>query len=152
MPGKAGPANAPCCGGPVAEGGGTWVWDNNVEVYGATEVWLQLKREGFSVARCGGERLVGALGLRGVVRGKPCRTTVPDATAEGPDQLWVVDITYVATWTGFVYVAFVIDVFSRRIVGRRVALSMKTDRVLDALEQAPWDRHEPKGVVRHSDL
>ena len=140
------------------------VWDENFRVYGARKVWRQLRREGFTVARYTVERLMGALGLRGVVRGKPCRTTVPDDiaarpadlvnrqfTAERPNRLWVADITHVAAWTGFVYVAFVIDVFSRRIVGWRVASFMKTDLVLDALEQALWARHEPKGLVHHSD-
>ena len=107
---------------------------------------------------------MGVLGLQGAVRGRRCRTTVSDEaadrpadrvnrqfTAARPDQLWVADITYVAAWTGFVYVAFVIDVFSRRIVGWRVASSMKTDLVLDALEQALWSRKAPKGLIHHSD-
>jgi len=140
------------------------VWEENFRVYGAKKVWRQLKRERFAVARCTVQRLMGVLDLRGTVRGKPCRTTVPDEaaarpadlvnrqfTAERPDQLWVADITYVAAWTGFIYVAFVIDVFSRRIVGWRVASSMKTDLVLDALEQALWARHAPTGVIHHSD-
>ena len=140
------------------------VWEENFRVYGARKVWRQLKREGFGVARCTVERLMGVLGLQGAVRGKPCRTTIPgDAadrpadlvnrqfTAERPDQLWVADITHVAAWTGFVYVAFVIDVFSRRIVGWRVASSMQTDLVLDALEQALWARNDPKGLIHHSD-
>jgi len=140
------------------------VWEANIQVYGVRKVWRQLQGGGSSVARCTVERLVGALGLRGVVRGKPCRTTVPDDvaarpadlvnrqfTADRPDQLWVADITYVATWTGFVYVAFVIDAFSRRMVGWRVASSMKTDLVLDALEQALWARHARKRLVHHSD-
>lgn len=140
------------------------VWEENFRVYGARKVWRQLKREGFSVARCTVERLMNTLGLRGVIRGKGCRTTVPDDladrpadlvnrqfSAERPDQLWVADITYVATWTGFVYVAFVIDVFFRRIVGWRVASSMTTNLVLDALEQALWARNDPKGLIHHSD-
>ncbi len=140
------------------------VWEENFRVYGARKVWRQLKREGFRVARCTVERLMGVLGLQGAVRGKPCRTTIPDDSAdrpadlvnrqfvaERPDQLWVADITFVAAWTGFVYVAFVIDVFSRRIVGWRVASSMKTDLVLDALEQALWARNEPQGLIHHSD-
>ena len=107
---------------------------------------------------------MGALGLQGAVRGKPCRTTIPDDSADQPadlvnrqfnagrpNQLWVADITFVAAWTGFVYVAFVIDVFSRRIVGWRVASSLKTDLVLDALEQALWARNAPKGLIHHSD-
>ena len=140
------------------------VWTENFQVYGARKVWRQLKREGFGVARCTVERLMGVLGLQGAVRGKPCKTTIPDDaadrpadlvnrqfTAERPDQLWVADITYVAAWTGFVYVAFVIDVFSRRIVGWRVASSMKTGLVLDALEQALWARNDPKSLIHHSD-
>ncbi len=140
------------------------VWAENFRVYGARKVWRQLKREGFHVARCTVERLMGVLGLQGAVRGKPCRTTMPDDSAdrpadlvnrqfiaERPDQLWVADITFVAAWTGFVYVAFVIDVFSRRIVGWRVASSMKTDLVLDALEQALWARNAPQGLIHHSD-
>ncbi len=140
------------------------VWEENFRVYGARKVWRQLKREGFRVARCTVERLMGVLGLQGAVRGKPCRTTIPDDSAdrpadlvnrqfvaERPDQLWVADITFVAAWTGFVYVAFVIDVFSRRIVGWRVASSMKTDLVLDALEQALWARNAPQGLIHHSD-
>jgi len=140
------------------------VWEENFRVYGARKVWRQLKREVFSVARCTVERLMNTLGLRGVIRGKSCRTTVPDDladrpadlvnrqfSAERPDQLWVADITYVATWNSFVYVAFVIDVFSRRIVGWRVASSMTTELVLDALEQALWARNDPKGLIHHSD-
>ena len=140
------------------------VWEENFRVYGARKVWRQLKREGFRVARCTVERLMDVLGLQGAVRGKSCRTTIPDDSAERPadlvnrqfnaerpDQLWVADITFVAAWTGFVYVAFVIDVFSRRIVGWRVASSLKTDLVLDALEQALWARNAPKGLVHHSD-
>ena len=140
------------------------VWEENFRVYGARKVWRQLGREGMTVARCTVERLMGVLGLQGALRGRPCRTTVPDEAtdrpadrvnrqfiAERPDQLWVADITYVAAWTGFVYVAFVTDVFSRRIVGWRVASSMKTDLVLDALEQALWSRKAPKGLIHHSD-
>ena len=140
------------------------VWEENFRVYGARKIWRQLKREGFRVARCTVERLMGVLGLQGAIRGKSCRTTIPDDSAdrpadlvnrqfiaERPDQLWVADITFVAAWTGFVYVAFVIDVFSRRIVGWRVASSMKTDLVLDALEQALWARNAPQGLIHHSD-
>jgi putative transposase len=139
------------------------VYDENHQVYGARKIWLQMKREGISVARCTVERLMRVMGLRGVVRGKKCYTTVPDSTlpcppdlverhfeAVRPDQLWVADFTYVATWRGFVYVAFVIDVFSRRIVGWRVASSMKTDLVLDALEQALHFRSSEQ-LVHHSD-
>jgi len=118
------------------------------------------------VARCTVERLMGVLGLQGAVRGKSCRTTVPDEavdrpadlvnrqfTAKRPDQLWVADITYVAAWTGFVYVAFVIDVFARRIVGWRVSTTMTTDFVLDALEQALYDRQPAAedALIHHSD-
>ena len=140
------------------------VWEENRGVYGARKVWRQLNREQVNVARCTVERLMGRLGLQGAVRGKPCRTTIADEiqdrpmdlvkrqfTADRPNQLWVADITYVATWVGFVYVAFVTDVFSRRILGWRVARSLKTELVLDALEQALWARHEPKGLIHHSD-
>ena len=140
------------------------VWDENFRVYGARKVWRQLNREQFAVARCTVERLMRTLGLQGVVRGRPCRTTVSDNvadrppdlvkrqfTATRPNQLWVADITFVATWAGFVYVAFVVDVFARRIVGWRVASSMRTDLVLDALEQALWSRTGTQGLVHHSD-
>ena len=140
------------------------VWEENFRVYGARKVWRQLKREGGAVARCTVERLMQTLGLQGAVRGRVCRTTQGDDaadrpadlvqrqfTATRPNQLWVADFTYVATWTGFVYVAFVIDVFSRRIVGWRVANSMRTDLVLDALEQALWSRSGTEGLVHHSD-
>jgi len=127
-------------------------------------VWRQLRREGVPVARCTVDRLMGRMGLHGVVRGRRCRTTIPADIAERPldrvnrqfqasrpNQLWVADFTYVATWAGFVYVAFVIDVFARRIIGWRVARSMHTDLVLDALEQALWARSGVRGVVHHSD-
>jgi putative transposase len=140
------------------------VWDENDRAYGARKVWLQLHREGFVVARCTVERLMRAMGLRGVVRGAKCFTTVSDSSvptppdrverqfvASRPDQLWVADFTYVATWQGFVYVAFVIDVFSRRIAGWRVASSMNTDLVLDALEQALHSRRNTEGLIHHSD-
>jgi transposase InsO family protein len=140
------------------------VWDENLQVYGARKVWRQLNREAIPVARCTVERLMKCLGLAGAVRGQRCRTTVSDPaadrpldlverdfTASPPDQLWVADITYVATWRGFVYVAFVTDVFSRRIVGWRVSNSMQTDLVLDALEQAIWARAGAQGVIHHSD-
>jgi putative transposase len=136
----------------------------NFEVYGARKVWLQLNRENIPVARCTVERLMRTMGLRGIVRGRICRTTVSDGAVDRPDdlvqrqfsairpnQLWVADFTYVATWTGFVYVAFVIDVFSRGIVGWRVARTMRTDLVLDALEQALWARRDTDGLVHHSD-
>ena len=137
------------------------VFDANLRVYGADKVWRQLLREGVSVARCTVERLMRRLGLQGVRRGKGVRTTVPDAKAacpldrvnrkfhaERPNQLWVADFTYVTTWQGFVYVAFVVDVFARYIVGWRVSSSMQTDFVLDALEQALYARQP----WRHGDL
>ncbi len=142
------------------------VWNANLRVYGADKVWKQLNRERIDVARCTVERLMRRLGLRGVVRGKKVRTTMPDAKApcpldrvnrefraDRPNQLWVSDFTYVSTWQGFVYVAFVIDVFARRIVGWRVSSSMQTDFVLDALEQALYARRgERQGdLVHHSD-
>ena len=140
------------------------VWEENHRNYGARKVWKQLKREGISAARCTVERLMKQLGLEGVRRGKRCKTTLPDEaahkpldlvqrefTASHPNQLWVADITYVATWSGFVYVAFVIDVFSRYIVGWRVLKHMQTDLILDALEQALWARGKPTGVIHHSD-
>jgi putative transposase len=124
----------------------------------------RLQREGFVVARCTVERLMRQLGLAGVVRGRRCRTTIPadladrpadrvqrQFTASRPNQLWVADFTYVATWAGFVYVAFVIDVFARRIVGWRVARSMSTALVLDALEQALHARRAGHGLIHHSD-
>jgi len=140
------------------------VWEDNFRVYGARKVWLQLNREDIPVARCTVERLMQRLGLEGARRGQRCRTTIPDIAAdrpadlvlrqfvaERPNQLWVADITFVATWTGLVYVAFVTDVFARRIVGWRVARSMRTDLVLDALEQALWARKNAQGVIHHSD-
>lgn len=141
------------------------VWNDNFRVYGAEKVWRQLVREGVAVARCTVERLPRELGLRGAVRGRAFkRTTVPDEsahrpadlverefTATRPNQLWVADITYVATWAGFVYVAFVTDVFSRRIVGWRVLRSLRSDLALDALEQALHARAPEDGLVHHSD-
>ena len=142
------------------------VWHANHQVYGADKVWRQLRREKISVARCTVERLMRRLGLRGVVRGKVVRTTFGDLTAprpldrvnrhfkaDRPNQLWVSDFTYVSTWQGFVYVAFVIDVFARRIVGWRVSRSMRTDFVLDALEQALYARQPERDVslIHHSD-
>jgi putative transposase len=140
------------------------VYEENFQVYGARKVWRQLAREDIVVARCSVERLMRSLCLQGAVRGRKCRTTISDTRAEGPldlvkrqfhasrpDQLWVADFTYVATWAGFVYVAFVIDVFARRIIGWRVARSMHAELVLDALEQAVWSRSGAKGVVHHSD-
>ena len=142
------------------------VWEGNMRVYGADKVWKQLRRENFAVARCTVERLMRGAGLRGVIRGKSVRTTVPDAKApcpldrvnrsfraDRPNQLWVSDFTYVSTWQGFVYVAFVIDVFARCIVGWRVSSSMKADFVLDALEQALYARKGQRDgeLVHHSD-
>jgi putative transposase len=143
------------------------VWDENDQVYGPRKVSKQLRREGTRVARCTIERLMRELGLRGVSRGRAWKiTTQPDPaaarrtdlvdrhfTATRPNQLWVADFTYVATWRGFVYVAFVIDVFARRIVGWRVSASLATDFVLDALEQAIYDRRgaDVEDLVHHSD-
>jgi len=141
------------------------VWSENFEVYGVRKVWRQLRREGFDVARCTVERLMRQLGLRGVVRGKTLRTTVSDRAtpcpqdhvnrqfqASRPNALWVSDFTYVSTWQGFVYVAFIIDVFARRIVGWRVSSSARTDFVLDALEQALYARQPVQGgLIHHSD-
>ena len=140
------------------------VWRANRCVYGAKKVWKQLQREAIPVARCTVARLMRRLGLRGVVRGRRAITTVPDLTAPRPDDLvqraftatrpnalWVADFTYVVTWRGFVYVAFVIDVFSRRIVGWRASTTMRTDLALDALEQALCDRDTDAALVHHSD-
>ncbi|EDV8767506.1 IS3 family transposase [Salmonella enterica subsp. enterica serovar Braenderup] len=138
------------------------VYDENHSVYGVRKVWRQLLRDGISVARCTVARLMKAMGLAGVRRGKKVRTTVSrketaagdrvnrQFVAERPDQLWVADFTYVSTWQGFVYVAFIIDVFAGRIVGWRVSSSMETTFVLDALEQALWARR-PSGTIHHSD-
>ena len=129
------------------------MWRANREVYGVRKVWKQLRREGHAVARCTVARLMRRLGLAGVRRGRQFTvTTIPDTaaarppdlvtrqfTAGRPNQLWVADLTYVATWRGFVYVAFVIDVFSRRIVGWRASTSLRTDLALDGLEQALYD-------------
>ncbi len=140
------------------------VWDANHQVYGPRKVWRQLRRDGITVARCTIERLMRAMGLQGAIRGRTFKTTIPDEaaarpadlvqrsfTATRPNQLWVADLTYVATWSGFVFVAFVIDVFARRIVGWRVATSLATDLALDALEQALYARPERDGLVHHSD-
>lgn len=141
------------------------VWDENLQAYGARKVWKQMHREGFVIARCTVERLMKDLGIQGVTRGgAKRRTTIADDNldrpsdrvnrqfvAERPNQLWVADFTFVATWSGFVYVAFVIDVFSRYIVGWRVSRSMQTLLVLDALEQAIWARKETWNLIHHSD-
>jgi putative transposase len=134
-------------------------------VYGARKLWRQLHREGVTVGRCTVERLMGELGLEGVRRGKPRRTTTPDAatarpadlvkrdfSSTRPNQLWVADLTYVATWSGFVYVALVIDAFSRFLVGWQASRSLRTDLALDALEMAIWRRQaQLDGLVHHSD-
>ena len=142
------------------------MWDSNLQVYGAEKVWKQMNREGIAVARCTVERLMGEMGLEGTVRGRRCRTTIPadtadrpmdlverNFTAERPNHLWVSDLTYVATWRGFVYVAFVIDAFSRRIVGWRASGSLRSDLALDALEQAIWERQDAStdSLIHHSD-
>ena len=142
------------------------VWRANLQVYGADKVWRQLHREGHAVARCTVERLMRRQGLRGVVRGKVVRTTISDAKApcpldrvnrqfkaQRPNQLWVSDFTYVSTWQGWMYVAFVVDVFARRIVGWRASSSMHTDFVLDALEQALMARQPERdySLIHHSD-
>jgi len=140
------------------------VWKENFGVYGARKVWRQLVREGAEVARCTVERLMRAMGLRGVVRGRKVKTTIPDDlaerprdlvqrkfTADRPNQLWVADLTYVVTWSGFVYVAFITDVFSRKIVGWRVSRSLRSDLALDALEQALHARSDLDELVHHSD-
>ncbi|HUG82340.1 MAG TPA: IS3 family transposase [Bryobacterales bacterium] len=142
------------------------VFEENFGVYGVRKVWRQLKREGFDAARCTVERLMKTMGLQGVIRGKPVRTTIGDKAAPcpldhvnrqfrapRPNALWVSDFTYVATWTGFVYVAFVIDAYARRIVGWRVNRTAHASFVLDALEQALHDRRPVHrgGLVHHSD-
>ncbi|KLD73400.1 transposase [Xanthomonas hyacinthi DSM 19077] len=140
------------------------VWEENRQVYGVRKVWRQLQREGYRVARCTVERLMNELGLHGVVRGKVVKTTISDKRpcpldkvnrqfkAPSPNVLWVSDFTYVWTWTGFVYVAFVIDVYARRIVGWKVSATAHTDFVLDALEQALHARRPAEGgLIHHSD-
>jgi putative transposase len=144
----------------------TRVFAENFAVYGARKVWRQLNREGISVARCTVERLMQGMGLQGVIRGKPVRTTISDKAAPcpldhvnrqfrapRPNALWVSDFTYVASWTGVVYVAFIIDTFARRIVGWRASRTAHTSFVLDALEQALHDRRPVHrgGLVHHSD-
>ena len=141
-------------------------WDANRKLYGARKIWHVLRRQGEDAARCTVERLMRRLGIKGVVRGKKVITTNPDTSQPCPDdkvnrvfkayrpnKLWVSDFTYVPTWSGTVYVAFVIDVFARRIVGWRTSTSMKTQFVLDALDQAIWQRKTPdnKDLVHHSD-
>ncbi len=142
------------------------VFDANFRVYGVRKVWRQMRREGFDVGRCTVARLMKQLGIEGIVRGKKVRTTIPDKAAPcpmdrvnrkfrvpAPDLLWVSDFTYVATWQGFVYVAFVIDAYARRIVGWRVSRTAHAGFVLDALEQAVHQRRPGRdaGLVHHSD-
>jgi transposase InsO family protein len=142
------------------------VFAENFQVYGVCKVWLQLKREGVEVARCTVARLMRAMGLHGVIRGKPVRTTISDKAAPcpldrvnrqfkapAPNRLWVADFTYVSTWAGMIYVAFVIDTYARRIVGWRVSRTAHTAFVLDALEQALHERRPVHGggLVHHSD-
>ena len=140
------------------------VWEASFQVYGVRKVWRQLNREGIPVARCTVGRLMRAMGLEGAVRGRKFTTTIVDESAERPtdlvsrdftanrpNELWVADLTYVATWRGFVYVAFVIDVFARTIVGWRASSSLRTDLALDALEQALWARPDTDHLVHHSD-
>ncbi len=142
----------------------TRVYNENYQVYGARKVWRTLQREGYSIARCTVERLMQRLKLQGAIRGKVKRTTISkvddnrpldlvqrEFKADRPNKVWVADFTYVATWIGFVYTAFVIDVFSRMIVGWRVSRTMSADLTLDALEQALWTRKVKKGLVHHSD-
>jgi len=140
------------------------VWEENRRLYGARKVWRPLRREGVQVARCTVERLMSQRGLAGAVRGRKWKTTIPDDlaahpadlvqrdfTATRPNQLWVADLTYVSTRAGFVYAAFVIDAFSRRIVGWRVSRSLRSDLALDALEQALYARRDIDRLVHHSD-
>lgn len=142
------------------------VFESNFSVYGVRKVWLQLHREDFAVARCTVERLMRKMGLKGVIRGKTVRTTIGDKSvpcpldhvnrqfhAPAPNRLWLSDFTYVSTWSGFVYVAFIIDAFARRIVGWRASRTAHTGFVLDALEQALYDRRPVggAGLVHHSD-
>ena len=142
------------------------VFEANYQVYGLRKVWRQLRREGFDVARCTVGRLMKIMGIQGVIRGKPHRTTIQDKKqpcpldkvnrqfrVPGPNMLWVSDFTYVATWRGFAYVAFVIDAYARKIVGWRVSTTAHAGFVLDALEQAVHDRRPARGMglVHHSD-
>ena len=142
------------------------VWQDNRQVYGADKIWAQLKREGWSVARCTVERLMREMRIRGVVRGKRVRTTFEDKTltrpadlvdrqfvAEAPNRLWVADLTYVRTHSGWVYVAFIVDVYSRCIVGWQASRSLRTDLALDALKMAFWKRRgeDLSALIHHSD-
>ena len=140
------------------------VWEANYRAYGAKRVWLALRREGHEIARCTVERLMTEMGIAGVQRGRRPRTTIPDIAAprspdlvdrrfvaERPDELWVTDITYVSTWEGWLYVAFVLDVYSRVIVGWQIASHLRTELVLDAIEMAIWRRDTSGGLTCHSD-
>ena len=140
------------------------VFDATRQRYGGKKVWKELRREGRVVARCTVQRVYKAMGLRGILRGRRVKTTIPEPlahrpqdlvqrnfTATRPNQLWVSDLTYVATWRGFVYVAFVTDAFSRRIVGWRASTSLRSDLALDALEQALYDRETDAALIHHSD-
>jgi transposase InsO family protein len=140
------------------------VWETNYRAYGSKRVWLTLRREGHPVARCTVERLMADMGIAGVQRGRRPRTTTPDTAAprspdlvdrrfvaERPDELWVTDITYVSTWEGWMYVAFVLDVYSRVIVGWQIASHLRTELVLDAIEMAIWRRDTSVGLTCHSD-
>ena len=140
------------------------IWRENRCVYGAHKIWKQSRREGRTIPRCTVERLMRVLGISGVTRGKRIRTTVPDDAADRPadlvnrefvadrpNQLWVADLTYVSTWRGSVYTAFVVELFSRKIVGWRVSNSLRTDLALDALEQAIYARDDTDGLIHHSD-
>lgn len=142
------------------------VWEENFQVYGVRKVWRQLRREGTEIARCTTARLMRQMGLSGAVRGKPVKTTISNKAAPcpadkvnrqfhapRPNALWLSDFTYVATWQGFVYVAFVIDVFARHIVGWQASRSAQTGFILDALEQALYDRRPVRkdGLIHHSD-
>lgn len=145
------------------------VFEENYGVYGAPKIWAQLNREGITVARCTVERLMRDLGIQGAVRGKKKRTTISEGdpaaqpadlvdrqfSVPAPNRLWVADITYVRSWSGFVYVSFITDVFSRRIVGWQASRSLKTDLALNALEQAIWERNRTgialDGLIHHSD-
>ena len=140
------------------------VWEDNLSVYGARKLWHAMRREGHDLARCTVERLIRDIGIEGVRRGKKVKTTWPDKAlpcpvdrvnrqfrATMPNQLWVSDFTYVSTWQGFVYVAFVIDTFANKIVGWRASRSQQTQFVLDALEQALYERRPADNLIHHSD-
>jgi putative transposase len=163
---KGRPASARSLRDAALKGEITRIWNEQRRVYGADKVWAQLRREGIQVARCTVERLMRGLGIRGVVRGKTVRTTFPDEAATrpadlvhrqfraaAPNRLWVADLTYVKTNAGWVYVAFIVDVFSRYVVGWQASHSLRTDLALDALEMAIWARRGEHldGLVHHSD-